>query len=261
MGPVIHPDERGPLRALDHVVVGVPDLPAAGRRWSAFLGLAPLRETEAAISFRFERSGIDFVPGRAASEHGLRGLVFGCDDVPRARETLERRGLVFEGDRVCAGPRGNFISLCEAKATDAAPTTEPSAVKYLDHVVVRTSDPDAAKELYGAQLGLRLPLDRSFPAWNARMLFFRTAGVTVEVTAALDGTDRRAVDGLYGLAFRVGSVEDAHRRIEKAGFSAQPPRRGRKEGTSVFELADPPSGVPTLVLGRALANTGSPRNV
>ena len=49
---------------------------------------------------------------------------------------------------------------------------EPTAVSGLDHVVIRTPDPERATALYGARLDLDMRLDRSNPAWGARLLFF-----------------------------------------------------------------------------------------
>jgi catechol 2,3-dioxygenase-like lactoylglutathione lyase family enzyme len=60
---------------------------------------------------------------------------------------------------------------------------ETAAVSALDHAVVRTPDPDAAEALYGERLGLRLALDRAFPEWGMRLLFFRVGGVTLEIAA------------------------------------------------------------------------------
>ena len=49
---------------------------------------------------------------------------------------------------------------------------EAATVSGLDHVVVRTADPEAAIRLYGEGLGLRLALDRSFPKWGRACSFF-----------------------------------------------------------------------------------------
>ena len=64
---------------------------------------------------------------------------------------------------------------------------ERAAIFGLDHAVVRTANAEAAKALYGDRLGLRLALDRTFPQWGARLLFFRVGGITLEVAAALAG--------------------------------------------------------------------------
>ena len=43
----------------------------------------------------------------------------------------------------------------------------------LDHVVIRTRNPDRALALFGGRLGLDLRLDRTNAAWGTRVLFFR----------------------------------------------------------------------------------------
>jgi catechol 2,3-dioxygenase-like lactoylglutathione lyase family enzyme len=241
-------------------VVAVRDLESATDAWARFLGCQPVGREGA--SFRFERSGIDLIEEPNAPE-GPRALVFGCDDVAATVAELSRRGVQCVGGTVRDAARGDLVRLCQLDplALQVAPQTDASAVRYLDHVVVRTADPDAARTFYEQGLGLRLPLDRSFPQWNARMMFFRSAGVTVEVTASLDASEPSGPDSLYGLAFRVAAVAPAAERLRAAGFSPGAPRPGRKEGTHVFEVSDAPGGVPVLILGRALANKPSARNV
>jgi catechol 2,3-dioxygenase-like lactoylglutathione lyase family enzyme len=128
-------------------------------------------------------------------------------------------------------------------------------VHALDHVVVRTADPEAAVALYGAGLGLRLALDRSFEDWGVRLLFFRIGGLTVEVAAALPsaapeaGLGEADRDRLWGLSWRVGDVEAARARLAGAGFDVSPVRRGRKPGTRVCTVRGEPCGVATLLIG------------
>jgi catechol 2,3-dioxygenase-like lactoylglutathione lyase family enzyme len=124
-----------------------------------------------------------------------------------------------------------------------------AVVSALDHVVVRTEDGDAARALYGDALGIRLALDRRFPDWGVRLLFFRLGGTTVEVAARLDaaaGSD--APDALWGMSYRVADADAAHDRIAAAGFDVSEVRKGRKPGTRVFSVRGDPCGVATLVL-------------
>ena len=67
------------------------------------------------------------------------------------------------------------LFLIEPGAPHTAPflAPAPAAVEGLDHVVVRTPDPERAAALYGARLGLDMRLDRSTPAWGSRLMFFR----------------------------------------------------------------------------------------
>lgn len=128
---------------------------------------------------------------------------------------------------------------------------EASAVGGLDHAVVQTREPDAALHFYGEQLGLRVGLDREFPKWGSRMIFFRVGGATLEVVATLDPekaspqtADR---DQLWGLSWRVTDAPAAHARMTEAGISVSELRPGRKEGTFVFTVHEPTHGVPTLI--------------
>jgi catechol 2,3-dioxygenase-like lactoylglutathione lyase family enzyme len=128
-----------------------------------------------------------------------------------------------------------------------------ASVHALDHVVVQTGDPEATKALYGEKLGLRLALDRSFPQWNSRMLFFRIGGATVEVVAGLGQSAgakplAEEEDQLWGLCWRVADADAARARLAEEGFGVSEVREGRKRGTRVFTLRDGSCGVPTLVL-------------
>ena len=114
-------------------------------------------------------------------------------------------------------------------------------MEALDHVVVRTSDPDAAIALYGQGLGLRLALDRSFG--QTRMLFFRVGGVTLEVVQAPELAER---DAFYGIALRVRDLDAAHARLAAAGLALNEARDGNKPGTRVFSVKSGTCNVPVL---------------
>ena len=134
------------------------------------------------------------------------------------------------------------------------PAAEPehaldSVVAALDHIVVSTPDPEAAIELYGDQLGLRLALDRSFEERGVRLLFFRIAGITVELAARLAKSEGpRDSDRLGGLAFQVRDADAARARLATAGFDVSEVRAGNKPGTYVCTVRDRTHGVPTLLI-------------
>jgi catechol 2,3-dioxygenase-like lactoylglutathione lyase family enzyme len=129
-----------------------------------------------------------------------------------------------------------------------------ACVRGVDHVVVQTQDGDAARILYGEKLGLRLALDREFPQWGARLLFFRVGGATVELAARLpvaagpgDAGDT-AQDRLWGISWQVGDADAARARLAAAGFDVSEVRTGRRPGTRVFSVRGPTHGVATLML-------------
>ncbi len=127
---------------------------------------------------------------------------------------------------------------------------EGAAIAAVDHVVVRTTNPEAAIALYGAKLGLDLRLDRSNPEWGSRLLFFRCGDAVVEVGASLNApvTDER--DRLGGFAWRAPEPEAAHARMAAAGLDVSELRKGRKVGTSVFTVRDAIGG-PNLIISAA----------
>jgi catechol 2,3-dioxygenase-like lactoylglutathione lyase family enzyme len=213
--------------------------------------------------------------GRAGE--GLLGLAFGTADADAARTALAARGLgpgpvaAGRGREEASGQerewlgfglaegatRGVPILVVEHRSPpDALPLVAPeapeAAVLALDHVVVRSADADASRALYGDGLGLRLALERSFPDWGVRLLFFHVGGTTVEVAASLDEAARPdAPDTLWGLSLRVADAEAARERLVAAGFDVSDTRAGRRPGTRVCTVRGEPLGVATLILAPA----------
>jgi catechol 2,3-dioxygenase-like lactoylglutathione lyase family enzyme len=220
-----------------------------------------------------------------ARGEGLLGLAFGTEDADAARARLAEAGLepgpVEKGmgrdtesgawrtwRRVpipLSRTRGVVIFAIERTSPDeilppATPIGDPrAAVCALDHAVVQSPEPEATRALYGDALGLRLALDREFPQWGARLLFFRVGGVTVEVAARLADADDDAAptpefavegeqDRLWGLSYRVGNADAARARLADAGFDVSEVRTGRRPGTRVFSVRDGSLGIPTLML-------------
>ena len=217
----------------------------------------------------------------AARGEGLLGLAFGADDAAACREWLAARGLEpgplerGMGRDVESGAfrewlrvplplgrtRGVLLFAIEHLAPpELLPLVPPrgdasGAVYALDHAVLRSPDPEAARALYGEGLGLRLALDREFPEFGARLLFFRVGGVTVEIAAELASEARSEAkpsevdrDRLFGLSWRVRDADAARARLAAAGFDVSAVRSGRRPGTRVLSVRDGTHGVPTLLL-------------
>ncbi len=129
-------------------------------------------------------------------------------------------------------------------------TLTSGCVSDVDHLVIRTNDPDGVNLLLGAQgMGLRLALDHHVKKWGGRQMFFRLSGTTVEVVQTQEDQQKNLPDDLWGLAWRVVDVAAAHHRLGKRGFNVSLVRKGRKKGTSVFTLRDAPAQIPTLFIG------------
>jgi catechol 2,3-dioxygenase-like lactoylglutathione lyase family enzyme len=130
---------------------------------------------------------------------------------------------------------------------------DAAAVSRIDHVVVRTREPERALRLYGEQLGIRLALDRSFEQRGVRLMFFRIGGATIEIAAPLRagaelGEPSGARDELWGVAYQVPDLDAAHARLVAAGLATTEVRTGHKPGTRVCTVQGEPLGVPTLVI-------------
>jgi catechol 2,3-dioxygenase-like lactoylglutathione lyase family enzyme len=204
---------------------------------------------------------------------GLFALAFGTADAQAYARELRARGLSVDDPAdgsgrdvrtgaercwrsfmLCAEEtRGVWLLVIEHRSPPdllppAPPRRDPrAAVSACDHVVVRSSDADAASALYGGRLGLRLALDKTAPQWGARLLFFRIGGVTVEIAAPLDGEPGDA-DRLWGISYRVPDAEAARRRLAEGGFDVSEVRSGRKPGTRVCTVRGEPCGVATLLI-------------
>ncbi|NDH63548.1 MAG: VOC family protein [Alphaproteobacteria bacterium] len=224
---------------LDHLVIG-----GSAGVYETLLGR---RATDGRL--RTGNVGLAFAEGTP----GLQSMAFATDDVGKAATLLERRAVVAtrEGDAVTLTGHGVAIRLA-AKGSDApSPFTgdEAACVSTLDHVVVRTANPERAVAFYGGRLGLDLRLDRSNEKWGARQLFFRCGDVVVEIVHELKKGVSEAPDQLWGLAWRVPDIGKAHARLEAAGLDVNAPRDGRRPGSQVFSVKNKTCGVPTLVIG------------
>jgi catechol 2,3-dioxygenase-like lactoylglutathione lyase family enzyme len=209
---------------------------------------------------------------------GLLGLAFATEDADLCRAALAERGLHPATPKKGLGrdlesgavrefrsvllpgeeSRGALLfAIQHLSPPDLLPPAElaapaASAVTGVDHIVVRTADAEAAKQLYGRELGIRLALDRRFEQWGARLLFFRIGGLTIEVAASLgEAVEPEAADELWGIAYRVPDADAARERLVGEGFDVSGVRRGRKPGTRVFTVRAETHGVATLCLESA----------
>jgi len=276
------------IHALDHVVIAVRDIEAGVAAYQRLLGRAPCWRAEApgggaeTALFQLANVAAELIapigggPVAArlgavldAQGEGLASLAFAVDDVERAHRRLTRLGLEPEPvsaaesvDRVSGARRGWRRTRAATAATHgvrifliqrdaplpAAPPAAPGGVTGLDHVVIRTPDPERATALYGARLGLDMRLDRSNPAWGARLMFFRCGDLIVELAHDLRAGVATGPDRLWGLSWRTDEPSAAIIRLRGAGLDVSDARPGRKPGTHVFTVRDGTCGVPTLIL-------------
>lgn len=138
---------------------------------------------------------------------------------------------------------------------DALPMAEPLAeagiVQRMDHAVVLSADMEAARRVWGDVMGVRLALDRTFPERDRRILFFRLADITIEISGGAAQT-REGIgkpDRFFGLAWGVDSIENTCARLADAGIETSGGRPGIKPGTIVATVKGPNThGVATLLI-------------
>ncbi|HJQ83210.1 MAG TPA: VOC family protein [Candidatus Binatia bacterium] len=208
---------------LDSVRIGAADVDDAVAAYALLLGVEPVRAPGDVRRFQLERGAVEIGPG----EPGLRAVRF----LGAASAAADG----FHGLPVVVSPPG-----------DAEPG--PAGVA-IDHVVVRTPDADRAIRLWRDRLGLRLALDRAFPERGLRLVFFRSAGITLEFATAhpaAEPTD--GPDLLYGVSYRVRDLAARRERLLAAGVDVSPIRTGMRPGTSVASVRSGTAGVPTLLL-------------
>ena len=185
-------------------------------------------------------------------------MVFATPSLDKAERLLERRALPAErkDDRlVLSMPATHGVPIALIEVKDKAPpsplkdSSEAASITALDHVVIRTPNPERAIALYAGRLGLDLRLDRSNPDWGSRLLFFRCGDLVVEMAHDLKKGVSDAPDELWGLSWRTPDITRCNERLKKAGVEVSAPRDGRRPGTQVFTVQSHTANVPTIVIG------------
>ncbi|WP_200306096.1 VOC family protein [Paracraurococcus ruber] len=241
-----------PILGLDHAVVAVPDLDAARAAHATLFDLPMVADGGGQASLAL--ANIDLLLVAGDGPPALAALALAVRDKAAALTLLARRGLPAAGP-AAPGPFGDTVPLAPQAArglhlrlADPAPRRGGTAIR-LDHLVIRSGDPERTTALLAGRLGLELRLDRSNPDWGTRLLFFRCGDTVLEVSHDLAAGITDAPDSLWGMTWRVPDVAAAHARLAAAGMPVSPLRVGRKPGTRLFTIRDGAAGIPTAMIG------------
>jgi catechol 2,3-dioxygenase-like lactoylglutathione lyase family enzyme len=192
-----------------------------------------------------------------ASTARLAAMVFATRSLEKAERLLERRALAVERKTerlMLSTPATHGVPIALVEVSDKTmpsplkDSSEAASITALDHVVIRTPNPERAIALYAGRLGLDLRLDRSNPDWGSRLLFFRCGDLVVEMAHDLKKGVSDAPDELWGLSWRTPDITRANERLKKAGVEVSAPREGRRPGTQVFTVQSHTANVPTIVI-------------
>ena len=274
------------ISSVDHLIIAVKDLDQAISDYEKILGITPCWKgkhselgTKNAL-FNFENTYLELLspcdtgPGTEfintlLAENGdhLAGIALGTQNIEHTKEALKKNGYAVE---ISSGEAVNekdgkirrwkniflpnvlsrelFIFIIEhvEGGLSKNENQDPSIVKKLDHVVINTQDADSFISIYRDIYKIRLALDKTIEHWKRRMLFFRTNATTIEVIEDKDG--KESADELWGLAWEVDSIEDAHKRLVSNKVEVSPIKDGLKKGTLVATIKSHTCNVPTLLI-------------
>lgn len=275
------------ISSLDHIILAVEDLKDAEKNYKNILGIEPSwrglhKELGTAnVIFNFKNTYLELLSAEGEgvgadlvkesikkNGEGLAGIVLNTKDISKASKRLKDLGFLV-GD-VLKGEGKNkdtndirnwkylflpqeltrnlFLFLIE-HTKGILPQDEkfpPGSINKLDHVVINTNDADGFINIYQDIFNIRLALDRIIEHWKSRMLFFRLNKTTIEVIEKKDRKDPN--DSLWGLAWEVESIKDAHERLVSKGVEVTEIKKGLKENTLVATIKSHTHNVPTLLI-------------
>ena len=275
------------ISSLDHIILAVEDLQDAEKNYKNILGIEPSwrglhKELGTAnVIFNFKNTYLELLSAEGEgvgadlvketikkNGEGLTGIVLNTKDISKASKRLKDLGFLV-GD-VLTGEGKNkdtndirnwkylflpqeltrnlFLFLIE-HTKGILPQDEkfpPGSINKLDHVVINTNDADGFIKIYQDIFNIRLALDRIIEHWKSRMLFFRLNKTTIEVIEKKDRKDPN--DSLWGLAWEVESIKDAHERLVSKGVEVTEIKKGLKENTLVATIKSHTHNVPTLLI-------------
>ncbi len=275
------------ISSLDHIILAVDDLQDAEKNYKNILGIEPSwrglhKELGTAnVIFNFKNTYLELLSAEGEgvgadlvnesikkNGEGLAGIVLNTKDISKASKKLKDLGFLV-GDVLTGEGRNKdtndirnwkylflpqeltrnlFLFLIE-HTKGILPQDEkfPSgSINKLDHVVINTNDADGFINIYQDIFNIRLALDRIIEHWKSRMLFFRLNKTTIEVIEKKDRKDPN--DSLWGLAWEVESIKDAHERLVSKGVEVTEIKKGLKENTLVATIKSHTHNVPTLLI-------------
>lgn len=209
---------------LDSVRVTASNFDEATREYALLLGV-PHTDQGGVRRFQLGRGAIELMAGPG----GIDSLGF------------------FVGDGAAIPQVGDDVALRVARGTP--PPHDDAMAIAIDHVVIHAGNAAQAVTRWRDGAGLRLALDREFPARGLRLLFFRSNGITLEYATPLPApAGDTTPDRLWGVSYRVRDLTARRERLLAAGVDVSEVRTGMKPGTTVATVRSCTAGIPTILI-------------
>ena len=275
------------ISTVDHLIIAVKDLNEAELNYKKLFGVNPVWRGEhkelgtANVIFNFKNTYLELLSANGEglgamlvnsaieeSGDGLIGVVFGVENIKEASKALIEKGFAItdisdgEGRNNSSNElrkwknfflpqelsRGIFSFIIEhTEGSLKKHGKYPSdSINKLDHLVINTNDADVFIHVYQYIFNIRLDLDKVIEHWDSRMLFFRLNRTTIEVVEKRD--EKESKDSLWGLAWEVENIKEAHKRLIDNGVEITPIKKGLKKNTLVSTIKSHTHNVPTLLI-------------
>ncbi len=272
---------------LDHLIVAVNDLEEAEANYTKVFGMEPVWKGEhkalgtSNVIFNFKNTYFELLAAKGEGlgaelvknmikekGEGLIGIVFGTKNINQCSSQLKEMGYsiseISDGEGIDGKTnqirnwknlflppeltRGLFSFIIEHTNGElpALDKYSKAVLNKLDHVVINTNDADGFISIYKDVFNIRLALDKVIEHWGRRILFFRLNETTIEVIE--EKNEKDLLDTLWGLAWEVDSIEEAHKRLSDQGIDLTPIKKGLKENTLVTTIKSHTHNVPTLLI-------------
>ena len=275
------------ISSIDHLIIAVKDINKAELNYKKIFGMDPVWKGEhtafgtSNVIFNFKNTYFELLsanaegPGAALVNNaiekqgdGLIGVAYGTNNIDKSFYKLKKSGYLLtepsDGEGVDNKTqkirkwknlflppqltRGIFFFIIE-HSEGILPSFEKhskATINKLDHLVINTNDANGFIDIYRDVFNIRLALDKVIEHWKSRMLFFRVNKTTIEVIERKNEDDSH--DSLWGLAWEVESIKEAHKRLIDQGVNVTPVKEGLKENTLVATIKSHTHNVPTLLI-------------
>jgi hypothetical protein len=248
---------------LDHVSIAVADLAGAMKDYQTLFNTtvgahASSTETEALLY----TGNIWLRLHQSNDANGLHHMAFACSDWAKAQRRIKQFSLAADKTEAPESPnttvhlsaehtRGISLSMMPQEDVSESTAALPRDVAGLDHVVIKTAQPEHTGFVYGSILGLDCRMDLSNPKWDSRLIFYRCGDLIIEIYHPLSSGQQGTSDSFFGLTWRVADINATHTRLINSGVAVSELRKGRKPGTAVLTVKSHTQDVPTLFIGPA----------